>query len=137
LNEIKTLILPEVFQPRHSENEPKKEEARIQLEESAYQIETSNQTLQKSRSARSHRVTISITVKILKKLPIIGTQYLTPIFNAVLLKGYFQAQWKVAQVILSLEPGNSLNELTSYGPINLLLIVTKFWGNSFLKGSRK
>jgi hypothetical protein len=33
-------------------------------------------------------------------LPIIGIKYLTQVFNAVLLKGYFLAQWKVTQVIL-------------------------------------
>jgi hypothetical protein len=38
-----------------------------------------------------------ITSKILKELPIIGIKYLTQIFNAVLLKGYFPAQWKVVQ----------------------------------------
>jgi hypothetical protein len=35
-----------------------------------------------------------ITSKILKELPTIGIQYLTQLFNAVLLKGYFPAQWK-------------------------------------------
>jgi hypothetical protein len=33
-----------------------------------------------------------ITGKILKELPIIGIKYLTQLFNAVLLKGYFPAQ---------------------------------------------
>jgi hypothetical protein len=37
-----------------------------------------------------------ITGKILKELPTIGIKYLTQLFNAVLLKGYFPAQWKVA-----------------------------------------
>jgi hypothetical protein len=37
-----------------------------------------------------------ITGKILKELPIIGINYLTQLFNAVLHKGYFPAQWKVA-----------------------------------------
>jgi hypothetical protein len=41
-----------------------------------------------------------ITGTILKELPIIGIKYLTQLFNAVLLKGYFPAQWKVAQIIL-------------------------------------
>jgi hypothetical protein len=34
-----------------------------------------------------------ITGKILKELPIIGIKYLTQVFKAVLLKGYFLAQW--------------------------------------------
>jgi hypothetical protein len=63
--------------------------------------------------------------KILKELPIIGINYLTQLFSAVLLKGYFQAQWKIARVILILKPRISPNELTPYQPINLLLIVSK------------
>jgi hypothetical protein len=38
-----------------------------------------------------------ITGKILKELPVMGIKYLPPLFNAVLLKGYFLAQQKVAQ----------------------------------------
>jgi hypothetical protein len=34
-----------------------------------------------------------ITGKILKELSTIGIQYLTQLFNAVLLKGYFPAHW--------------------------------------------
>jgi hypothetical protein len=41
----------------------------------------------------------------------------------VLLKGYFPAQWKVAQIILILKPGKPPNELTSYRPISLLPTV--------------
>jgi hypothetical protein len=46
-------------------------------------------------------------------------KYLTQLFNAVLLEGYFAAQWKVTQIILILKPGNP-NELTSYRPIATL-----------------
>jgi hypothetical protein len=42
-----------------------------------------------------------------------------------LLKGYFAAQWKVAQIILILKPGKPPEELTSYWPISLLPIVSK------------
>jgi hypothetical protein len=35
-----------------------------------------------------------------------GIQYLTQLLNVVLLKGYFPAQWKVAQIILISKPGN-------------------------------
>jgi hypothetical protein len=45
-------------------------------------------------------------------LPVIGIKYLTHLFNAVLLKGYFPAQWKVAQIIPILKSGKP-NELTS------------------------
>jgi hypothetical protein len=57
-------------------------------------------------------------------LPIIGIKYLTQLFNAVLLKRYFPAQWKVAQIILILKPGKP-NELTFYQPISLLPIGSK------------
>jgi hypothetical protein len=57
-------------------------------------------------------------------LPTIGIKYLTQLFNAVLLKGYFPAQWKVAQIILILKPGKPPNELTFYWPIGLLPIVS-------------
>jgi hypothetical protein len=40
-------------------------------------------------------------------------------------KDTFPAQGKVAQVILILKPGKLPNELTSYRPISLLLIVSK------------
>jgi hypothetical protein len=45
-----------------------------------------------------------ITGKILKELSTIWIQYLTQLFSAVLLKGYFPAQWKVAQIILIPKP---------------------------------
>jgi hypothetical protein len=50
-----------------------------------------------------------------------------------LLKGYFSAQWKVAQIILILKPGKPPNQLTSYWPISLLPIVTKVFENILLK----
>jgi hypothetical protein len=58
-------------------------------------------------------------------LPVIGIKYLTQLFNVVLLKGYFAAQWKVAQIILILKPWKPPNELTSYRPMSLLPIVSK------------
>jgi hypothetical protein len=66
-----------------------------------------------------------VTGKILKELPIIGIKYLTQLFNAVLLKGYYLAQWKVTQIILSLKPGKPPNELISYRPISFLPIASK------------
>jgi hypothetical protein len=66
-----------------------------------------------------------ITGKILKELPIAGIKYLTQLFNAVLLTGYFPAQWKVAQIMLYLNAGKLPNELTSYRPISLLPTVSK------------
>jgi hypothetical protein len=59
-------------------------------------------------------------------LPTIGIKCLTQLFNAVLLKGYFPAQWKVAQIILILKPGKPPNELTSYQQISLLPVSKVF-----------
>jgi hypothetical protein len=42
-----------------------------------------------------------------------------------LLKGYFPAQWKVAQIIILLKPGKPPNESTFYRPIRLLPIASK------------
>jgi hypothetical protein len=50
-----------------------------------------------------------------------------------LLKGYFPAQWKVAQIILILKPGKPPNELTSYRPISLLPIISKVFEKILLK----
>jgi hypothetical protein len=36
--------------------------------------------------------------KILQELPLAGIKYLTQIFNATMLTGYFPAQWKVAKI---------------------------------------
>jgi hypothetical protein len=66
-------------------------------------------------------------------LPIIGIKYLTQLFNAVCLKGYFPAQWKVAQIILILKPGKPTNELTSYRPISLLSIAPKVFEKLLIK----
>jgi hypothetical protein len=66
-------------------------------------------------------------------LPIIGIKYLAQLFIAVLLKGYFPAKWKVAQIILILKPGEPPNELTSYRPISLLPIVSKVFEKLLLK----
>jgi hypothetical protein len=66
-----------------------------------------------------------ITGHILKALPPIGIKFLTQLFNAALILGYFPAQWKVARIILLFKPGKLPHELTSYHPISLLPIVTK------------
>jgi hypothetical protein len=66
-------------------------------------------------------------------LPIIGTKYLTWLFNAVLLKRYFSVQWKVAQIILILKAGKPPNELTSYRPTTLIPIVSKVFEKLLIK----
>jgi hypothetical protein len=67
-------------------------------------------------------------------MPINGIKYRIQLFNAALLKGYFQAQWKVAQIILILNPGKPPNELTSYRPMNLLPTVSKVFEKFLSKG---
>jgi hypothetical protein len=66
-------------------------------------------------------------------LPIIGIKYLTRLLNAVLLKGYFPAQWKVTQIILILKPGKPHNELPSYWSISLLPTASKVFEKLLLK----
>jgi hypothetical protein len=50
-----------------------------------------------------------------------------------MLKGYFLAKWKVAQIILILKPGKLPNELTSCWSISLLPIISKVFENLCLK----
>jgi hypothetical protein len=76
-----------------------------------------------------------ITDNILEELPIIGIKYFTKLFNTVLLKQYFPAKWKVAEIILILKPGIPHKELTSYQPISLLPTVSKVSENLLLKFS--
>jgi hypothetical protein len=66
-------------------------------------------------------------------LPVIGIKYLTHLFTAVLIKGYFLTQWKVTQIILILKTGKPPNELTSYWPIRLLPIVSTDFEKILLK----
>jgi hypothetical protein len=128
----KTTCFRKSFQPHPSENEPEEEEALIHLLGTPYQLEPPISHLKraevqepiKSLNPKKSSGYDFITGKILKVLPIIGIKYLTQLFNAVLLKGNFPAQWKVAQIILILKPGKPPNELTSYWPIRLLPIVS-------------
>jgi hypothetical protein len=61
-----------------------------------------------------------ITGKILQEIPTVGTKYINQLLNASLLLEYFPNQWKVAQIVLLLKPGQPPNILTSYRPISLL-----------------
>jgi hypothetical protein len=125
--------LANTFQPHPSEIQHEEEEALMQLLEAPYQLEPPINCLKraefqeviKSLYPKKSPGYDHITGKILKELPTIGIKYLTQLFNAVLLIGYFPAQWKVSQIILILKPGKPPNELTSYPPISLLPIVPK------------
>jgi hypothetical protein len=79
---------------------------------------------QKSRTNSNHQSNISKELKFKKSsgCDLITSKISHPLFNAVLIKGYFPAQQKVAQVILILKPGKP-NEITSYQPKRLLRMV--------------
>jgi hypothetical protein len=66
------------------------------------------------------------------ELPPPGIKYLTQIFNAAMLTGYFPAQRKVAKIIFYLKPGKPLNELMSYRPISLLPILSEVYEKLFV-----
>jgi hypothetical protein len=128
-----------VFQPHPSGNEPE-DEALTQLLETLYQLKPPINCLKRAEvqdiinslnSKKSSGYNL-ITGKILKELPIIEIKYLTQTFSAVLLTGYFPAQWKVAQILI-LQPGKPPTELTSYCLISLLLIVSKVFEKLLLK----
>jgi hypothetical protein len=133
--------LASVFQLHPLENQPEEEEALMQLLETHYQQEPPINRLKRaevqevinSLNPKKSSGYDLITGKILKELPTIRIKYLTQLFNAVLLKGYFPAQWKVAQIILILKPGKPLNGLTSHQPISLLPSVSKVFETLLLK----
>jgi hypothetical protein len=66
-------------------------------------------------------------------LTITGIKYITQLFSAVLLKGYYPAKWKIAQIILILRPGMPPNELTSCRSISLLRTESKVSEKLILK----
>jgi hypothetical protein len=104
--------LAQIFQPYRSENESKEEAALIQFLETPYQQEPSLNHLKRAEveevfnsiNPKKSSAYEIISGRILKELPIIGIKYVTKLFVAVLLKGYFTAQWKVAQIIIILKP---------------------------------
>jgi hypothetical protein len=95
--------LPKVLRPHPSENEPEEEEALTHLLKISYQLKPSNNRLKGSEveevvnSLETNKSSgyDLITGKIFKELPIVGIKYLTWLFSATVLKGYFLAQWKV------------------------------------------
>jgi hypothetical protein len=105
--------LTSVFQPHSSENPPEEEEVLTLQLEISYQLEpllswfhrSEVQTVINNLKPKSSPGYDFITGTILQELPPAGIKYLTQIFNAVKLTGYFPAQWKVAKIILHLKPG--------------------------------
>jgi hypothetical protein len=125
--------LASVFQPHPPGPDPAADEPLHQLLETPYQLDlpiprltrTEIQTAILSLHPKKSPGYDLITSQILQALPPIGIQYLTQLFNAVLLHTYSPAQWKVAQIILILKPGKPSNELPSYRPISLLPLISK------------
>jgi hypothetical protein len=66
-------------------------------------------------------------------LPPTAVKYLTQLFNAAMLIGYFPMQWRVAKLIIILKPGKPPYELTSYWPISLLPILSKVFEKILLE----
>jgi hypothetical protein len=89
----------------------KGKKALTHLLETPYQLEPPMNRLKRSEaqevnSPKTKKSTFYdlTTGKILKEVPTVGMKYLTQIFDAM-LKGYFLAQWKVAQILI-LKAGN-------------------------------
>jgi hypothetical protein len=56
-----------------------------------------------------------------------GIVYLTTICNAIIRKGYFPSQWKLAQIIIIPKPCKPLEEFSTYRPISLLPVLSKIF----------
>jgi hypothetical protein len=104
--------LEQVFQPHPIENTPEEEDL-IQLLEIPYQPEppikhlriTEVQEIINILNPRKSPGYDLITGKSSKNCSLLEYNILhSQLFNAVLLKGYFPAQWKVAQIILIQNP---------------------------------
>jgi hypothetical protein len=76
-----------------------------------------------------------MTDKLLKELPTLCIQYLTQLFNAILLRGYFPSQWKVAHIILIPKPANHLTNYPLTGPLVSYPLPPKSLKNSFSNAS--
>jgi hypothetical protein len=76
-----------------------------------------------------------MTGKILKELPTLCILYLTQLFNAILLRGYFPSQWKVAQIILIPKPGKPPHQHRPTGQSASYPLPPKYLQNSFSNAS--
>ena len=74
-----------------------------------------------------------INANVLKMLPRKGIVFLTSMFNSVLRLNHFPAQWKYAKIILIPKPNKCENEVTSYRPISLLVLLAKIFEKILLK----
>jgi hypothetical protein len=121
------------FQPHPSDSNSTSEATLISLLDTTFQLEPLVTCLKRSEAQsiitnlptnKSPGYNLIIS-RMLKELPTRGFQYLTQLFNAMLLYGYFPAQWKVPQMILIPKPGKPPHAPSSYQPISLLPIPSK------------
>jgi hypothetical protein len=71
-----------------------------------------------------------ITGTTVKEVPRKGTVHLATVCNAIIRRGYFPIQWKVAQTIMIPNPGKLL-EASSHRPISLPPIMIKIFENPY------
>jgi len=74
-----------------------------------------------------------ISGKVIKQLPPKALQLIRIIFNTIVRLEQFPSQWKISQIILIPKPGKPADEITSYGSISLLPILSKVFEKLFLK----
>jgi hypothetical protein len=103
--------LASVFQPHPPQNNPEEELLNLELE-SPYQLEPPPRRFRRSEvqaiinnSKAKRSPGYLITRKIPQDLPPTAVKYLTQLFNAAILIGYFPMQWKVATIILLQKSG--------------------------------
>jgi len=68
-----------------------------------------------------------ITNKVMQNLPEMVRKYIIQLCNAVLKRGFFPLQWKIAQIIMIQKPGNPAEFTESYRPISLLPVLSKLF----------
>jgi len=77
-----------------------------------------------------------ISGKVLKELPKKAVTLLTILYNSILRLSYYLLLWKFAQIIIVAKPGKPVDDVTSYRPISLLPIPSKFFEKLLLKSLR-
>jgi hypothetical protein len=78
----------------------------------------------------------SITEKLPRHLPKEAIVLLATIYNSTFRLSYFPTIWKFAEIAMTPEPGNPVNEVAFYRPISLLPILSKLFENLFLNRLR-
>jgi len=68
-----------------------------------------------------------ITNKVLKMLPETAIKYIIHICNAILKRGFFPSQWKIAQIIMIQKSSKPAELAESYRPISLLPVLSKLF----------